>query len=190
MTIKKSDYEALLAEYCSSLGAIALLKQYRSYFEMLPSIRRPEQSLIAIPLPIVRIRRSDLQLDPLKPTIRTEATRLPCDLVILTCDPQWQIKLDTEILIFIHRPEEDFSDLIDRWRQTQVCLDRDYEWLMPSDKQHMFSEAAGQIRPLFVIFEATSDRIKQGLSGASFPFIVNSLVTNEVSEITSECGDR
>ncbi|WP_036482316.1 hypothetical protein [Myxosarcina sp. GI1] len=184
MSVTKSDYETLLAEYCSSLGAIALLRQYSPYFEMLPSIHQPEQSLITIPLPIVRIRRSDLQLDPLKPKIETRATRLPCDLGILTCDPQWQIKLDTEILIFIHRPEEDFSDLIDRWRQTQVYLDRDYEWLMPANKQHMFSEAAGQVRPLFVIFEATSDRIKQGLSGAGFPFVVHSLVTNEVGILT------
>lgn len=170
MTVKKSDYEALLAEYSSAHGAIALLKEYRPYLETLPSVRRPEQSLITIPLPIVRLRRQELQ----RPTVTNEATRLFCDLALLTCDPEWQIKMDTEIVVFIHRPEEDFSDLISRWRQTQVHLDRDYEWLMPHNKKHIFSEAAGQVDPLFVVFEATSDRIKRGLAGAGLPFIVRS----------------
>ncbi|MGV2828719.1 hypothetical protein [Myxosarcina sp. GI1(2024)] len=125
MTVKKADYETLLAEYSSARGASALLEQYRPYQEILPTIRRPEESLITIPFPIVRLRRHDLQQDPLKPVIVTEATRLSCDLGLLTYDPEWQIKLDTEILVFIHRPEEDFSDLIERWRQTQVYLDRD-----------------------------------------------------------------
>ena len=80
-----------------------------------------------------------------------------------------------EIIVLIHRPEEDFSDLIDRWRKTQVYLDRDYEWLMPPNEQHMISEAAEEINPLFVLFEGTSDRIKQGLAGAGFPYIVQCL---------------
>ena len=173
MTVKKSDYETLLAEYSSRRGAIALLRQYRPYLEALPSIRRPEQSLITIPLPIVRIRRRELQSEnSLRPSIAAIATALSCDLAILMCDPEWKIKMGTEILVFIHRPEEDFSDLIARWRQTQIHLDRDYEWLMPPTEQHMFGEAAESIYPLFVVFEGTSDRIKQGLAGASLPFVV------------------
>ncbi len=187
MTVKQSDYETLLAEYSTRSGAIALLKQYRPYLETLPSIRRQEESLITIPLPVVRIRRPELQPDnPLKPVTTRFATILPCDLGILMCDPEWKIKMGTEILVFIHRPEEDFSDLINRWRKTQVYLDRDYEWLMPPNEQHMFSEAAEEIHPLFVVFEATSDRIKQGLAGAGFPFVVQSLnflVEEEMSAI-------
>ena len=186
MSIKKSDYETLLAEYSTPSGAIALLKQHRPYLEALPSIRRSEQSLITIPLPVVRIRRPELDFEnPLQFKTPRIATSLPCDLGILMCDPEWKIKLGTEIIVFIHRPEEDFSDLIDRWRRTQVFLDQDYEWLMPPSEQHMFSEAAEEINPLFVVFEATSDRIKQGLSGAGFPFVVQSLdlpIESEVEE--------
>ncbi len=46
MSVQQSDYETLLAEYSTRIGAIALLKQYRPYLEAIPSIRRPEQSLI------------------------------------------------------------------------------------------------------------------------------------------------
>ena len=181
MTIKKSDYETLLSEYSTRSGAIALLKQYRPYLEALPSIRRPEQSLITIPLPVVRLRRPELSLNnPLQTKTPRVATSLPCDLGILMCDPEWKIKMGAEIIVFIHRPEEDFSDLIDRWRRTQVFLDQDYEWLMPPNEQHMISEAAEEINPLFVLFAATSDRIKQGLSGAGFPFVVESLDLAEV----------
>jgi hypothetical protein len=187
MTVKKSNYETLLAEYSSRKGAIALLRQYRPYLETLPSIRRPEQSLITIPLPVVRIRRPELPAENiLRPVITTTATALACDLAILTCDPEWKIKMGTEILVFIHRPEEDFSDLISRWRQTQIHLDRDYEWLMPPNEQHMFGEAAEVVYPLFVVFEATSDRIKQGLAGASLPFVVQALhlfVEEEIDEM-------
>ena len=186
MSIKKSDYETLLAEYSTRSGAIALLKQHRPYLEALPSIRRSEQSLITIPLPVVRIRRPELDFkNPLQPKTPRVAISLPCDLGILMCDPEWKIKLGTEIIVFIHRPEEDFSDLIDRWRRTQVFLDQDYEWLMPPSEQHMFSEAAEEINPLFVVFEATSDRIKQGLAGAGFPFVIQSLnlpIESEVEE--------
>lgn len=175
MSVKQSDYEILLAEYTTRQGAIALLKQYRPYLEALPSIRRPEQSLITIPLPVVRIRRPDLDANnPLQTKMPRIATSIPCDLGILMCDPEWQIKMGAEIIVFIHRPEEDFSDLINRWRQTQIYLDRDYEWLMPPNEQHIVSEAAEEINPLFVVFEGTSDRIKQGLSGAGFPFVVQS----------------
>ncbi len=189
-SIKKSDYETLLAEYSTRSGAIALLKQHRPYLEVLPSIRRPEQSLITIPLPVVRIRRPELSLNnPLQVKTPRVATSLSCDLAILMCDPEWKIKMGTEIIVFIHRPEEDFSDLVDRWRKTQVDLDRDYEWLMPPNEQHMISEAGEEIKPLFVVFEGTGDRIKQGLAGAGFPYIVqslNSALESEISEMISD----
>ncbi len=175
MSVKQSDYENLLAQYSSRQGAIDLLKQYRPYLETLPSTRRPEQSLITIPLPVVRIRQPELSdKNNLKSWTAVIATILPCDLGIVMCDPEWKIKMGIEILVFIHRPQEDFSGLIARWRQTQVYLDRDYEWLMPQSDRHMFSEAAEQILPLFVVFEKTQDRIKQGLAGAGLPFIVQS----------------
>lgn len=190
ISVKKSDYETLLAQYTTRSGAIALLKQHRPYLEALPSIRRPEQSLITIPLPVVRIRRPELTSDnPLQAKTPRVASSLPCDLAILMCDPEWKIKMGTEIIVFIHRPEEDFSDLIDRWRKTQICLDRDYEWLMPPNEQHMISEAAEEINPLFVVFEGTSDRIKQGLAGAGFPYVIESLSTpvkSDIEEITSD----
>ncbi|MBE9042937.1 hypothetical protein IQ255_00705 [Pleurocapsales cyanobacterium LEGE 10410] len=190
MSVKKSDYETLLAEYSTRSGAIALLKQYRPYLEALPSIRRPEQSLITIPLPVVRIRQPELtSSNPLQAKTPRVATSLPCDLEILMCDPEWKIKLGTEIIVFIHRPEEDFSDLIERWRKTQVYLDRDYEWLMPPNEQHMISEAAEEISPLFVVFQGTSDRIKQGLTGAGFPFVLQSLNISEESEIGEMVSD-
>ena len=181
---------ALLAEYSTRSGAIALLKQYRPYLEALPSIRRPEQSLITIPLPVVRIRRPELNSnDLLQAKTPRVATSIPCDLGILMCDPEWKIKLGTEIIVFIHRPQEDFSDLINRWRKTQVCLDQDYEWLMPPNEQHMISEAAEEINPLFVLFEGTSDRIKQGLAGAGFPYVVQSLDCATELEIKETVAD-
>lgn len=187
MSITKSDYETSLAQYSTRNGAIALLKQYRPYLEALPSIRRPEQSLITIPLPVVRLRKPELiSNNALQGKTPRVATSIPCDLAILMCDPEWKIKMGNEIIVFIHRPEEDFSDLIDRWRKTQVYLDRDYEWLMPPNEQHMISEAADEINPLFVVFEKTSDRIKQGLAGAGFPYITRYLDRAEVEEIELE----
>ena len=148
--------------------------------------------MITIPLPVVRIRRPELTANnPLQVKTPRVATSLPCDLAILMCDPEWKIKMGIEIIVFIHRPEEDFSDLIDRWRKTQICLDRDYEWFMPPNEQHMISEAAEEIKPLFVVFEGTSDRIKQGLTGAGFPYVVESLnIPQELEseEVTSDLG--
>ena len=125
MSIKQSNYEQLLTEYSCPQGAISLLKQYRPYLETLPSTRRPEESLIVIPLPIVRIRQpKSPNPDSTYLDSQAFATHLPCDLGIVMCDPEWKIKMGTEILIFIHRPDEEFSQLLSRWRQTQVyfCL--------------------------------------------------------------------
>jgi hypothetical protein len=183
MSVKQSDYEKLLAEYSCRTGVIALLKQYRPYLETLPSIRRPEASLISIPLPVVRIRQPQCNTQNSNAYNDSEmvATLLPCDLGIVMCDPEWKIKIGIEILIFIHRPQEDFSQLLSRWRTAQVYLDRDYEWIMPLKEEHMLSEAAEKIYPLFVIFDSTTERIKQGLKGAGLPFIIreSSLTVNE-----------
>ena len=172
MSIKQSDYEILLSAYSSSDGAIALLKHYRPYLELLPSLRRPNQSTIAIPLPIVRIRNSPPAAGNNLTAPVQGAIPLPCDLAILTCDPEWKIKMGVEILVYIHRPQEDFSALLGRWRQTQVWLDRDYEWLMPHQEEHMLSEGTDKIYPLFVIFDKTIERIKRGLAGAHLPFVL------------------
>lgn len=164
MPVQKSHYEACLAEYSNHMAAIALLKQHRPYLEMIPSLRRPDESVITIPLPIARLRAGV--------TTAAEATRLPCDVAILMCDPEWKIKTAPEILIFIHRPHEDFSDFLGRWRQTQVWLDKDYEWLMPKRHTHILSEGTNTVHPLFVVFDETPKRIKRGLTGADLPFIM------------------
>ncbi|HBB31762.1 MAG TPA: hypothetical protein DDZ80_10790 [Cyanobacteria bacterium UBA8803] len=186
MPIKQSDYDALLAEYSNRDSAIALLKKHRPYLEMIPSMRRPDESLIAIPLPIVRIRpakattaiNSSLAASP-------AAVSLPCDVAILMCDPEWKIKMGVEILVFIHRPHEDFSDLLGRWRQTQVLLDKDYEWLMPPRYEHVLSDGSDRIYPLFVIFPETPQRVQRGLVGAYLPFVMQ-VLDPVVEEVISE----
>lgn len=184
MPVKQSDYEALLAEYSNHEAAIALLKKHRPYLELIPSMRRPDESVITIPLPIVRIRNSKPPAgsNNLNVTGFQGAVCLPCDIAILMCDPEWKIKMGAEILVFIHRPEEDFSDLLGRWRQTQVLLDKDYEWLMPPRYQHILSEGVDRIYPLFAIFPETPQRIQRGLFGACLPFVMQipDSVTEEV----------
>jgi hypothetical protein len=90
------------------------------------------------------------------------------------CDPEWKVKIGVEILVFIHRPGEDFSDLLGRWRQCQVWLDKSYEWVMPYRYKHIYSDEAEAVHPLFVLFEETSDRIQRGLMAAGLPFVVES----------------
>ncbi|MGQ4645757.1 hypothetical protein [Lyngbya aestuarii] len=173
MPVKQSDYEALLAEYSNRDAVIVLLKKHRAYLEMIPSMRRPGDSLLTIPLPIVRIRQAKplTENNGITMTAVPETLRLPCDLAILTCDPEWKIKMGVEILVFMHRPQEDFSHLLSRWRQTQVLLDQDYEWLMPPDDQNLLSEGANRLYPLFVLFPETHQRIRRGLLGACLPFV-------------------
>lgn len=175
MSIEPSDYEKLLARYSNHAEAIELLKQYRPYFEMIPSIRRSEESLITMPLPVVKLHKVLVgqRLNEFSPVTATSKTiLLPCDLAYLMCDPEWKIKMGGEIFIFIQRPEEDLSDLLSRWRQTQVFLDRDYEWVMPQYYRYIISEGSEHLYPLFVLFNQTEERIKQGLIGAHLPFII------------------
>ena len=177
-------YEEVLARLSHDQDALALLKQYRPYLEMLPSLRRPEESVIPIPLPIVRLRGDTPVGNEYGLAKVTETTRLPCDVAIIMCDPAWKIKTGAEILLFIHRPHEDFSDLLGRWRKSQVMLDKDYEWLMPQRYQHIFSEgASNSIYPLFIVFPETPERIKRGLHGACLPFVSQTLSSVEEEEV-------
>jgi len=183
MSVNQSHYEALLAEYSESSAAIALLKKYRLYMEMIPSIRRANESLIAIPLPIARLREGVSYAGSGASISPGQAVCLPCDLAILMCDPEWKVKVGVEILIFIHRPGEDFSDLLSRWRQCQVWLDKAYEWVMPYRYSHIYSDEAEAVHPLFVLFEETSDRIQRGLMAAGLPFVVESFSSVNEEEL-------
>ncbi|MBK4732690.1 hypothetical protein JJD41_22895 [Oxynema sp. CENA135] len=178
MPVKQYHYEQLLAEYSNCENAILLLKQYRPYLEMMPSMRRAQESLITIPLPNIRIREP---VSPSSPTGLTasqgEVIGLPCEIAILMCDPEWKVKMGEEIFVFIHRPGEDFSSLLRRWRQTQLWLSHGYEWIMPLHYQYIIGEGSDSIYPLFVIFEETPDRIRRGLTGAALPFLVQKMVS-------------
>jgi hypothetical protein len=188
MSIKKLEYERVLAQYSNHTEAVELLKQHRPYFEMIPSIRRSEESLITIPLPVIKLRKIPLvqQIDRFSPVTFTSKTiSLPCDLTYLMCDPEWKIKMGGEIIIFIHRPEEDFSDLLSRWRQTQVLLDHDYEWVMPQYYRHIICEGAEQLYPLFVLCGETPAHLKQGLIGAHLPFVSAPILQDRLAEVTS-----
>jgi hypothetical protein len=87
------------------------------------------------------------------------------------CDPEWKVKTGREIFIFIHRPGEDFSDLLDRWRQVEVILGDNYYWLLPWKHQQMMNEKGDAHYPLFVTLESTPARIIKGLSGCTLPTI-------------------
>jgi hypothetical protein len=189
MSIQSSDYEEILARYSSHTEAVELLKQYRPYLEMIPSIRRSEESLMTMPLPVVKLRKVSLgqqvvQFSPITATAKT--ILLPCDLAYLMCDPEWKIKMGGEIIIFIHRPEEDLSDLLSRWRQTQVLLDHDYEWVMPEYYRHIIGERSEYLYPLFVLFNQTEERIKKGLIGAHLPFVIASANQIHSAELGSD----
>lgn len=178
MAVKQHHYEELLANYSDHRGAIALLRHYRPYLEMIPSMRRPDESVITIPLPLIRVRNfvpstgSETSTAAIAPG---EVIRLPCDVAILMCDPEWKIKTGVEIFVFIHRPKEDFSDLLSRWRQTQVWLDKGYEWIMPPRYKHILSEGSDETHPLFVTFPETPERIMRGLRGACLPYTTQSV---------------
>lgn len=166
MSVKKVHYEEVLAECSDYRGTLALLKQFRPYLELLPSMRRPQESVLTIPLPLIRLR-TDSGVGNM--------VRLPADLAILMCDPEWKIKTGVEIFVFIHQPQEDFSDLLGRWRQTQICLSQSYEWVMPKRQEHLLAEGAEETLPLFVLFPETSERIRRGLRGTNLPFVVQTV---------------
>jgi hypothetical protein len=192
MPIEQVYYEEVLAECSDYRGAIALLKQFRPYLELIPSMRRPQESVISIPLPLIRLQ-NPVSAGAARQVAAGELVGLPADIAILMCDPEWKIKTGVEIFVFIHRPQEDFSDLLSRWRQTQIWLNQGYEWLMPRRYQHLLSDGADDIHPLFVVFPETSERIRRGLRGAGLPFVVQTVyaLDDELLDMsdTSEIDD-
>jgi hypothetical protein len=177
-TIEKIDYEELLATYSLTTEAITLLHQHRPYLELMPSMRRPEESLITIPLPIVRIRHPQPSSNStgFGTTYFSEPVQLPCELAFILCDPEWKVKTGREIFIFIHRPGEDLSEILGRWRQTQVLLGKEYEWIFPLRHQHLMTEGADKIYPLFVLSQDSPDRIRRGLKGAHLPCVTQQVL--------------
>jgi len=174
MPVQQTQYEELLARYSTHLSAIELLKQHRPYLEMVPSIRRSQESLITIPLPLVQVSCSVNSCQSSRSAAH-ELISLPCDIALLMCDPEWKVKTGIEIFVFIHRPQEDFSQLLNRWRQTEVLLSKGYEWQMPPRHKHIFGEGAEKLCPLFVLFEGSQARIKQGLQGAYLPTVIQTV---------------
>lgn len=203
MPVTLSDYENLLAYYSDRTAAVGLLKQYRPYLEMLPSMRRPLDSLIVVTLPIVRADASSLDSDGFAQDLidyhtgrnreedhrgmalsGRQAIRLPCDLALLMCDPEWQVKTGVEVFVYIHRPQEGFYDLLSRWRRTQILLDQDYEWIMPLRYRHVLSDRAERVLPLFVTLPATPPRIVRGLKGAGLPYVATTTEPDEAASAT------
>jgi hypothetical protein len=173
MTNNQILYETLLCAYSNQLEAINLLKLHRPYFELIPSLRRPTESLITIPLPVVKSNQKDGDRN----------FQLMCDVALLLCDPEWKIK--TEIFIFIHRPDEEFSELLNRWRQVEVILGSEYNWLLPWKYHQIMNEKAEHIYPLFVTCSYTPDRIKRGLVGSSLPIVAVDAAADEKVEMES-----
>jgi hypothetical protein len=184
--LQNHHYEELLASLSHHHCTVELLRHHRPYFEKIPSIRRSGESIISIPLPLVKVRQGQL-LQAAKPNHDNpyELIPLPCDLAILMCDPEWKIKTDVELFVFIHRPPEDLSNLLRRWRETQVLLSRGYSWEMPLHHQHIFSEGSDKPYPLFVLSNETPERIKRGLQGACLPNVTMPLppFTRDLTEI-------
>ncbi|MEO1790596.1 MAG: hypothetical protein AAFR25_00045 [Cyanobacteria bacterium J06629_19] len=180
----KRAYETLLANCCHYEGVLSLLSQHRPYFESLPSIRRLQESMVIIPLPNVRSREVSEIGGKIEARYRIRS--LPCDLALMVCDPEWQIKTGIEIVLFIQRPGEDFSDLIYRWRQTQIELGQGVEWLMPKQYRHLLAEGTVEPHPLFVVFtpeldedSSRSERIIHGLVGSKLPMATHPLQEDE-----------
>ncbi|WP_448525536.1 hypothetical protein [Parathermosynechococcus lividus] len=179
MAIAPNLYEHTLVHYTDPLHATELLRQYRPYLEMIPSMRRPQESLIPIPLPIAEIQIPAAHSTNQRPQVKSAL--VPCDLVFLMCDPEWKVKTDIELLVFIHRPGESFTELLTRWRQSQLLLSRSYSWDMPLQYRDIFSEGANRHLPLFVLFKETLAVIKRGLKAAQLPCIVDTTVSSTAS---------
>jgi len=182
MSVVESQYQELLATYSDASDALGLLKDYRPYFEKIPSVRRAVDSILPIPLPTVQIRQRFQNSTSGLVDTPFERQPLPCDIAILMCDPDWQIKNGEEIFLFIHRPGEDFSHLLKRWRQTQVSLSREYIWDMPMGYEHMLSEGSDKKYPLFILFEESQPRVLKGLNGAKLPYTIQSVPLDSLDE--------
>ncbi|MFK8184149.1 MAG: hypothetical protein AB8B99_12305 [Phormidesmis sp.] len=190
-TQQRNAYEALLADCCHYDGILSLLMQHRPYFEALPSVRRPEVSVVAVPLPNVRSREKE-ETGGIIDT-RYHIRPLPCDIALMMCDPEWKIKTGIEIVLFIQRPDEEFSDLLSRWRRTQVELGQGVEWVMPRKHKHLLAEGTETPHPLFVVFIPKEGepspqvaRIMRGLNGASLPVATWQLPSTATDSETSD----
>ena len=173
-------YEETLSNCCHYDSLLSILTQHRPYFEALPSVRRPQASMVAIPLPNVRSREVSKTAGIIES--RYSIRQLPCDVALMMCDPEWKIKTGIEIVLFIQRPGEDLSDLLGRWRQTQVELGQGVEWQMPRKHRHLLAEGTETPHPLFVVFveseedlSARERRIIRGLGGASLPVAIQQI---------------
>ena len=162
MSNHQLQYDTLLSHYSTPLEAIALLREYRPYFELIPSLRRPSDSLIAIPLPVVQFTSANLT---------QTHVQLQCDLALIMCDPDWKVKTGQEIFVFIHRPNENYSALLQRWRQVEVALGEEYYWLLPWKHRSIISDRGESHYPLFVTLDYSPARITKGLAGASLPHV-------------------
>ncbi len=173
---RRIAYEELLADCCHYEGMLSVLKLHRPYFEALPSVRRPQESMVTLPLPNIRSREVADVGGVIDTSYRIRP--LPCDVALMMCDPEWKIKTGIEIVLFIQRPREDLSDVLSRWRQTQVELGQGVEWLMPRRHKHLLAEGTETPHPLFVVFTpgvgevfAPEARIIRGLTGAGLPVV-------------------
>jgi len=166
MITQQLQYDTLLSHYSDPLQAIALLREYRPYFELIPSLRRPSESLISIPLPVVQLTSANLTQNH---------KQMQCDLALIMCDPDWKVKTGQEIFVFIHRPNEDYSALLQRWRQVEVTLGEEYYWLLPWKHRSIISDRGEYHYPLFVTLDYSPSRITKGLEGASLPHVKASL---------------
>lgn len=162
MSTLQLQYDSLLSHYSNPLEAIALLRGYRPYFELIPSLRRPIDSLISIPLPVVQFT---------SPNLTQSHVQMQCDLALIMCDPDWKVKTGQEIFVFIHRPNEDYSALLQRWRQVEVALGEEYYWLLPWKHRSIISDRGEYHYPLFVTLDYSPTRITKGLEGASLPHV-------------------
>lgn len=151
----------------------------------MPSIRRSQESLITIPLPLVQVNSK--LIDSQRQTKETpELISLPGNIALLMCDPEWKVKTGVEIFVFIHRPGEKFSQLLSRWRQTQILLSQGYRWQMPLGHKHIFGERADKIYPLFILSDGILERIQKGLQGAYLPVVMEMV---EVSILGQESAE-
>jgi hypothetical protein len=162
MSTLQLQYDTLLSHYSNPLEAIALLREYRPYFELIPSLRRPMDSLISIPLPVVQFT---------SPNLTQSHVQMQCDLALIMCDPDWKVKAGQEIFVFIHRPNEDYSALLQRWRQVEVAIGEEYYWRLPWKHRNIISDRGEYHYPLFVTLDYSPARITKGLEGASLPHV-------------------
>ncbi|MFM7887023.1 MAG: hypothetical protein ACKPCM_10100 [Pseudanabaena sp.] len=177
MSNQQLQYDTLLSHYSNPLKAIAILRKYRPYFELIPSLRRPIDSLISIPLPVIQLTSSSLT---------QRHVQLQCDLALIMCDPDWKVKTGREIFVFIHRPNEDYAALLQRWRQVEVILGEEYYWLMPWKHRSIISDRGEYHYPLFVTLDYSPARIIKGLEGSSLPYAKISDIEIELPPDTEE----